>query len=55
LLARGREISPYELKITRKNGEKRWINVVNSLLITNGAVQGFQIIATDITEMKHPS
>ena len=55
LLARGRDVAAYELKIMRKDGEPRWINVVNSLIITDGAVQGFQVIATDITEIKHNS
>jgi len=55
LLARGRDVVAYELKIIRKDGTPRWINVVNSLIITDGAVQGFQIIATDITELKHNS
>jgi PAS domain S-box-containing protein len=55
LLARGRDVAAYELKIKRKDGELRWINVVNSLIIADGAVHGFQVIATDITEMKHNS
>ncbi len=52
LLARGREVPPYELKIIRKDGEQRWIDVANSLLIQEGAVQGIQVMATDITAMK---
>ncbi|UCC13036.1 MAG: PAS domain S-box protein [candidate division WOR-3 bacterium] len=52
LLARGREVAPYELRITRKDGEHRWIDVANSLLIQGGVVQGIQVMATDITAMK---
>jgi PAS domain S-box-containing protein len=52
LVGRGRDIPPYELKIIRKNGETRWVNVVNSVMITDGAVQGIQVMATDITTMK---
>jgi PAS domain S-box-containing protein len=51
-LLKGRIVEPYELEITRKNGERRWINVVDSLLMKDGEVAGFQIISTDITERK---
>jgi PAS domain S-box-containing protein len=51
LLARGRDVAPYELEIVRKDGQRRMINVMSSLLIINGAVQGFQVIASDMTEI----
>ncbi|UCC13037.1 MAG: PAS domain S-box protein [candidate division WOR-3 bacterium] len=54
LLARGRDVAPYELEIVRKDGQRRVINVISSLLIIDGAVQGFQVIAPDITEIKQP-
>lgn len=52
LLGRGREVPPYELEVIRKDGKRRWITVVSSLLITEGKVRGVFIMATDITAMK---
>lgn len=52
LLARGRDVAPYELEFIRKDGDRRWITVVNSLVISGAVVQGFLIMATDITEKK---
>ncbi|UCE26940.1 MAG: PAS domain S-box protein [Candidatus Coatesbacteria bacterium] len=51
-LLKGKAVEPYELEITRKNGEKRWINVIDSLLMKDGEVTGFQIISMDVTERK---
>jgi PAS domain S-box-containing protein len=51
-LSKGKAIKPYELEIIRKNGERRWIDVVNSLLMKDSEVVGFQIISTDVTERK---
>ncbi|MBN2381030.1 PAS domain S-box protein [candidate division WOR-3 bacterium] len=50
VLTIGQEIEPYELEIIRKNGERRWINVINSLLMKENEIVGFQIIATDVTD-----
>jgi len=52
MLLKGVIIKPYELEIIRKDGEKRWINVINALLTKEDTVIGFQIISTDITDSK---
>ena len=51
-LAQGREVEPYELEIIRKDGTRRWITVINSLLKKEDVVEGIQIIANDITDRK---
>jgi PAS domain S-box-containing protein len=49
-LSTGRKVDPYELEIIRKDGSRRWINVVNSALFKEGKVECLQIIARDITK-----
>jgi PAS domain S-box-containing protein len=51
-LVQGEEIEPYQLEIKRKNGKKRWINVVNSLQTDGENLVGIQVIATDNTERR---
>jgi PAS domain S-box-containing protein len=52
LLLQGQDISPYELEITQKNVEKRWININTSRLVKDEKLMGFQVIAIDNTERK---
>ena len=51
-ILKGEEGKPYKLEIIKKGGEKRLINVINSLLIRDDDIVGFQVIALDITEGK---
>jgi PAS domain S-box-containing protein len=51
-LIKGEDVEPYDLRIIKKDGERRWINVINSLLMKDEKVVGFQIISNDITEKK---
>lgn len=51
-LSKGQEVEPYELEIIRKDGKRRHINVINSLLVEGDEVYGFLIISNDITERK---
>ncbi len=51
-LSEGEDVEPYELKIIRKDGKKRWINVINSLILKGNEIAGFQVIAKDITDRK---
>ena len=51
-LSQGKDVEPYELLITRKNGKKRYIRVINSIIKRNNTLVGFQIICTDITDQK---
>lgn len=51
-LLEGKDIGPYELEIIRKDGKKRWINVINSLILKENEVAGFQVIAKDTTARK---
>ena len=52
MLLKGVIIKPSELEIIRKDGEKRWINVISALLTKEDTVIGFQIISADITDSK---
>jgi PAS domain S-box-containing protein len=51
-LLNGNDTEPYELEITQKNGEKRWIAITNSLLSKGNDINGIQVISRDITEKK---
>lgn len=51
-ILQGQETEAYELEIIKKDGNKAWINVVNSVLVKDTEIIGFQIIAMDITEQK---
>jgi PAS domain S-box-containing protein len=51
-LSTGEDEKPYELEITTKNGDRRWIIILNSPLWKDDEVIGFQIIARDITRRK---
>jgi PAS domain S-box-containing protein len=51
-LLEGEDIKPYELNIIRKDGKKRWINIINSLILKDNEIAGFQVIAKDITARK---
>jgi PAS domain S-box-containing protein len=51
-LLSGKEDGPYELEIIRKDGERRWIIILNSILKKEGDILGFQVISRDITERK---
>lgn len=51
-LLNGLEVNPYELEIKRKDGKKHYIYVINSLLMKDDRIVGFQIISTDITDKK---
>lgn len=51
-LSQGKDVEPYELQIIRKDGKKRYIRVINSILKKNNTLLGFQIISTDITDQK---
>jgi PAS domain S-box-containing protein len=52
ILLSGQEVEPYELEIMRKDGERRWIRVVNSLLKKDHKIVAIQVISEDITERK---
>jgi PAS domain S-box-containing protein len=52
LLSKGHQIEPYELEIIRKEGKRCWITVINSALIKDDAIVGFQVISRDITDRK---
>ncbi|UCE72937.1 MAG: PAS domain S-box protein, partial [Methanomassiliicoccales archaeon] len=49
---KGEEVEPFELEIIRKDGERRWIEVISSLQVKNGEVAGIHIISNDITKQK---
>ncbi|MBN2380740.1 PAS domain S-box protein [candidate division WOR-3 bacterium] len=48
----GEIVKPYELEIITKEGTRRYIHVVNSLLMKDNEIVGFQVIANDITYRK---
>ncbi len=48
----GEVVESYNLEITRKDGEKRWVRVRNSLMKRADKLIGLKIYATDITERK---
>ncbi len=52
MLLRGEEVEPKEFEIIRKDGTKRKIHVITSILMKEKEVIGFQAIARDITESK---
>jgi PAS domain S-box-containing protein len=52
MLSKGGPDSPYEFEIIRKDGEKRWIRVLNSLISIDSDLVGIQVISEDITERK---
>jgi len=49
---RGEEVAPYELEVIRKTGERRWVNIVNSVMMKGDKIVGLQVLAMDITERK---
>jgi PAS domain S-box-containing protein len=51
-LVQGKDVEPYQLEIRRKDGESRWINIVNSLQTDGDKLAGIQVIATDNTDSK---
>jgi len=51
-LVKGLEVEPFDLVITTKDGEKRWVNILVSILTQESGITGFQIIANDITARK---
>jgi PAS domain S-box-containing protein len=51
-LLQGKDVPPYELQIIRKDGKKRYIRVINSIIKKESTSLGFQIISTDITDQK---
>jgi PAS domain S-box-containing protein len=51
-LLSGEEVEPKEFEIMRKDGAKRKVHVVTSILTKDNEVIGFQTIARDITESK---
>lgn len=51
-LVNGQEVAPFDIEITTKSGEKRWVNILISISSKERDVKGFQIIANDITEKK---
>ncbi|MHA2265441.1 MAG: PAS domain S-box protein, partial [Candidatus Thorarchaeota archaeon] len=51
-LIQGEDVEPYELEVKRKNGMKRWINVINSLQTDGENLVGIQVIATDNTDRR---
>jgi len=52
MLLKGVEVEPFDLEIIRKNGERRWISVITSIVKKGKDLVGFQIIANDITTRK---
>ncbi len=46
------ETKTHELEIIGRGGERRWVRVVNSVLKRDKTVLGYQIITTDVTEIK---
>jgi PAS domain S-box-containing protein len=51
-LLRGDAGEPYDLEIIRKDGNKRWIRVRNSLSREGETIAGIQVISGDITDRK---
>ncbi len=51
-LSQGIVDEAYELEIIRRDGEKRWISVINSIIKEDNDIIGFQVISRDITERK---
>ena len=51
LLLQGKEIEPFEIQVTLKNGSQKWILSTMSLFKIQGEIS-FQVIIQDITERK---
>jgi PAS domain S-box-containing protein len=51
-LVQGKDVEPYQLEIQRKDGESRWISIINSLQTDGEQLAGIQVIATDNTDAK---
>ena len=52
MLKNDRETTPLDLRIRRKNGEIRWVNVITAPLKKDAKIIKLQNIATDITDRK---
>jgi len=52
-IKKGKDVPPYEMELFVKSGEKKTVEVRNSLLRKKGRVVGVIAIMTDITEHKH--
>lgn len=53
LVLQDKELHPYEVEACTKKGEKKIVQIHNSLLKEKGKVEGIIVIMRDITEYKH--